>query len=116
MEESILKSTKKSLGLDAAYTPFDLDILICINSALGTLSQIGVLPNAGFSVADATDTWSELNLSMPMLGMVKSYIYVKVRVLFDPPATSFLLSAYREQSKEYEWRLKTLKEYETSLL
>ena len=116
MEESILKSTKKSLGLDAAYTPFDLDILICINSALGTLSQIGVLPDAGFSVADATDTWSELNLSMPMLGMVKSYIYVKVRVLFDPPATSFLLSAYQEQSKEYEWRLKTLKEYETSLL
>ena len=116
MEESILKSTKKSLGLDSEYTPFDLDILICINSALGTLSQIGVLPDAGFSIVDATDTWSELNLSMPMLGMVKSYIYVKVRVLFDPPATSFLLSAYQEQSKEYEWRLKTLKDYETSLL
>jgi hypothetical protein len=116
METSILKSTKKSLGLDATYTPFDQDILVCINSALGTLTQIGVLPNAGFSVVDATDTWSELNLSLPMLGMVKSYIYVKVRVLFDPPTTSFLLSAYQKQTEEFEWRLKMLKEYETSLL
>ena len=116
METIILKSTKKSLGLDATYTPFDQDILVCINSALGTLTQIGVLPNAGYSVADADDNWSDLDLSMPMLGMVKSYIYVKVRVLFDPPTTSFLLSAYQKQGEEYEWRLKMLSEYETSLL
>lgn len=116
MEESILKSTKKSLGLDAAYTPFDLDILVCINSVLANLTQIGVLPDAGYSVADSDDNWSDLDLSMPMLGMVKSYIYVKVRVLFDPPTTSFLLSAYQKQAEEFEWRLKTLKDYETSLL
>jgi len=116
MEESILKSTKKSLGLDAAYTPFDLDILVCINSVLATLAQIGVLPDAGYSVADADDNWDDLDLSQPMLGMVKSYIYVKVRVLFDPPTTSFLLSAYQKQAEEFEWRLKMLSEYEANLL
>jgi hypothetical protein len=115
METSILKSTKKSLGLDATYTPFDQDILVCINSALGTLTQIGALPDAGYSVADADDNWDDLDLSQPMLGMVKSYIYVKVRVLFDPPTTSFLLSAYQKQAEEFEWRLKMLSEYEASL-
>ena len=116
METSILKSTKKSLGLDAAYTPFDLDILMCINAVLSTLAQIGVLPDAGYSVSDADDNWDDLNLSQPMLGMVKSYIYVKVRVLFDPPGTSFLLEALSKQSQEFEWRLKMLSEYEANLL
>ena len=116
METSILKSTKKSLGLDAAYTPFDLDILMCINAVLSTLAQIGVLPDAGYSVSDADDNWDDLNLSQLMLGMVKSYIYVKVRVLFDPPGTSFLLEALSKQGQEFEWRLKMLSEYEANLL
>jgi hypothetical protein len=116
MEESILKSTKKALGLDATYTPFDLDILIYINSTLSVLTQIGILPNAGYSVSDADDNWSDLDLSQSMLGMVKSYIYVKVRVLFDPPATSFLLEALTKQGEEFEWRLKMLSEYEANLL
>ena len=116
METSILKSTKKSLGLDAAYTPFDLDILMCINAVLSTLAQIGVLPDAGYSVSDADDNWDDLNLSQLMLGMVKSYIYGKVRVLFDPPGTSFLLEALSKQGQEFEWRLKMLSEYEANLL
>jgi hypothetical protein len=113
MEQSILKSTKKMLGLDASYTAFDLDVLTNINVSFSTLTQIGVLPDAGFSIVDNTTNWSSLNLSTPLLSMVKSYVYLKVRMLFDPPTTSFLIKAYEDQIKEYEWRLKTLKEYES---
>ena len=110
MEESILKSTKKILGLEAAYTPFDLDVITHINAAFSLLNQLGVGPVDGFSIEDATTTWDDYDIPENQLHLVKTYVYLKVRVVFDPPGTSFLLESANNQIKEYEWRLNVFRE------
>ncbi len=105
MESSILNSTKKILGIDANYTAFDLDIITHINSVFSGLSQLGVGPILGFSIEDASANWEDLSLPQNQLSMVRTYIYLKVRMLFDPPATSFLIEAMNNQIQEHEWRL-----------
>ena len=112
MEESILKSTKKILGLEDEYTPFDLDIITHINAAFSLLNQLGVGQAEGFSIEDDTAEWSEFIVPANQLHLVKTYIYLKVRVVFDPPGTSFLLEASNNQIKEYEWRLNVFREDE----
>lgn len=112
MEESILKSTKKILGLEDEYTPFDLDIITHINAAFSLLNQLGVGQEEGFYIEDSTAEWSEFLVPQNQLHLVKTYIYLKVRVLFDPPGTSFLLEAANNQIKEYEWRLNVFREVE----
>ena len=110
MEKSILTSTKKILGVGETYTAFDLDIITHINSVLSVLDQVGVGPVGGFSIEDATLEWSDLALPPNQLNMVRSYIYLKVRMLFDPPTTSFLLDAMKQQILEFEWRLNLFRE------
>lgn len=112
MEESILKSTKKILGLDAAYTPFDLDVITHINAAFSILNQLGIGPEGGFFIADDTDMWDEYLVPPNQLHLIKTYVYLKVRMLFDPPSTSFLIEAFNNQIKEYEWRLNVFREVE----
>lgn len=109
MEDSILKSTKKILGLAEDYTPFDLDILTHINSAFSILVQIG-LPIDGFFVEDDVLKWSDLALPQDQLGLVRTYVCLKVRSLFDPPATSFLINSIKEQTDEYLVRLSYMRE------
>ncbi|MET0787488.1 MAG: hypothetical protein ABWY25_12380 [Paenisporosarcina sp.] len=111
MEESILKSTKKILGLADTYTPFDLDIITHINAAFSILDQLGVGPDGGFYIEDDTVTWSEYPAPPNQLHLIKTYVFLKVRYLFDPPGTSFLLEAYARQIKEYEWRLNSFREW-----
>lgn len=108
--ESILDSTKKVLGLDADYHAFDLDVITFINAAFSTLNQLGVGPDGGFYITDEVPVWSELLLPENQLHLVKTYIYLKVRVLWDPPQTSFLINAMNEQLKEHEWRISTFRE------
>jgi hypothetical protein len=110
VEESILLSTKKILGLTPEYTAFDQDILTHINAAFSTLSQVGTGPDAGYMIEDEAALWSEFITDPVSLNMVKSYIYLSVRLLFDPPGTSFHLEAMKNQIKEYEWRLSALRE------
>jgi hypothetical protein len=110
METSILTSTKKILGVSETYTAFDLDILTHINSVLSTLDQLGVGIFGGFSIEDDTSEWSELGLPQNQLGMVKTYIYLKVRLLFDPPSTSFHLESINKQIEECTWRLNNFRE------
>jgi len=105
MEDSILRSVKKILGLDASYTQFDLDILIHINSVFTTLHQLGIGPEGGFEIEDATPTWTTFLGSTPRWNGVKSYVYLKVRMLFDPPTTSYLIEAMNKQAAEFEARL-----------
>lgn len=112
MEESILKSTKKVLGLAEEYTAFDQDVLTHINAAFSIINQLGVGQLDGYFVQDASDEWNELQLPANQLHLVKTYVYLKVRVLFDPPGTSFLLSSANDQLKEYEWRLNVFREVE----
>lgn len=111
MEESILKSTKKILGLAEDYTPFDLDVITHINAAFSILDQLGVGPVDGFSIYDDTAVWDDFVVPPNQLHLVKTYIYLKVRYLFDPPTTSFLLEAANNQIKEYEWRLNVFREW-----
>ena len=111
MEESILTSTKKILGLDRDYTAFDLDVITHINAAFSILSQLGVGPEGGFSIIDDTTLWTDYSVPADQLHLVKTYMFLKVRSTFDPPTTSFLIEATEKQIKEYEWRLNIFREY-----
>lgn len=113
MEPSILKSVKKTLGLEADYTAFDQDVLMHINSVFTILQQLGVGPATGFAIEDDTATWDTFLGSNPNLNAAKSYIYLRVRLLFDPPQTSFLVQAMEKQIQEFEWRLNVQHELET---
>lgn len=104
-EESIFKSIKALLGPDADYDVFDPDILIFINSALSTLTQIGIGPEEGFRITGEDETWDDLFGDRIDIESVKQYIFMKVKMAFDPPANSFVMSAYQEACKELEWRL-----------
>ena len=105
MEDSILLTIKKLLGLEADYTPFDTDIIVHINSAMMVLRQLGVGPTSGFAISDENTTWDDYLSDSQMLESVKSYIYLKVKMLFDPPASSSVLDAMKAMIAEYEWRL-----------
>lgn len=110
MNDSILNSTKKALGLSADYDVFDPDLIMHINGVFSTLNQIGVGPSNGFMISDEYDDWSTFSVSPVMLNMVKPYIYLRVRMLFDPPGTSFLMNSFEQQIKESEWRLREFAE------
>ena len=102
--ESILDTIKKMLGIESDYTHFDIDIITNINTAFLNLQQIGVGPKSGFSITDNTTKWSDY-ISGEKLEAVKTYIYLKVRLLFDPPTNAFLVDAMERQIREIEWRL-----------
>ena len=110
MEQSILNSTKKILGIAADYVAFDLDIITHINAAFSTLTQLGVGPADGFMIEDDSAEWEEYITDGPQLNSVKTYVYLKVRQLFDPPTTSYLITATEKQIEELEWRLNVNRE------
>lgn len=104
--ESILTSIKKLLGIAEDYEHFDADIIMHINSVLMILTQLGVGPSEGFSIDDETATWEDfLKNDITKLSAVKTYVYMKVRLVFDPPTGSALLQSMNDSIKEYEWRL-----------
>lgn len=104
-DQSILKSVKKLLGLGTDYTLFDNDIILHINSVLSNLVQMGV-GTEGFVVEDESETWSDfLGGSTTNLEQIRSYVYIKVKLLFDPPSNSTILQSLTESAKEMEWRL-----------
>lgn len=105
MENSILISTKKILGVAADYTAFDLDIITHINNTFATVEQLGIGTIDGFSIEDDSAKWEDLELPLNQLGMIRTYIFLKVRLLFDPPTTSFLIEAMNDQIREHEWRM-----------
>jgi hypothetical protein len=107
---SILDSVKKSLNLADDYTAFDQDIIMHINSVFSTLNQLGVGPVEGFMIEDKTTTWDAFLGSDPRLNHIKSYVYLRVRLLFDPPTTGFTTEAMKEQIKELEWRINVQRE------
>lgn len=105
MKESILLTIKKMLGLEDDYGAFDTDVIVGINSAIFVLTQLGIGPQGGFSIHGPGETWRELIGNAKNLEAVKSYIYIKTRLVFDPPTNSFLLDALNKQAQEFEWRL-----------
>ena len=105
MMDSILTSVKKLLGVGEEYTHFDDDIIMHINSVIFILTQIGIGPEEGFSITSKDQTWNDFLQGRINIESVKSYVYLKVRLLFDPPSNSFLVEAIERQISEYEWRL-----------
>ena len=105
METSILDSIKKLLGIPSEATEFDTDILIHINSVFSILTQLGVGPSSGFSIEDSSTEWSDFIGDDARLSDVKSFVYLKTRLLFDPPASSAAIDAMNRMASELEWRI-----------
>ena len=110
MSESILTSVKKNLGIEEDDESFDADIILFINGVFSTLNQLGIGPDDGFSIEDDTSTWDAFFGTNEKFNSVKTYVYLKVRLLFDPPQTSYLIEALNQQARELEWRLSVLRE------
>lgn len=112
--KSVLNSTKKALQLDPDYDAFDPDLIMHINGVFSTLNQLGVGPDEGFMISGDQETWDTFLGTDRKLNLVKTYVYLKVRLLFDPPQTAFLTSAYEKQIEQAEWRLNVLAETTSS--
>lgn len=108
--DSILTSIKKLLGITEEYDHFDKDIVMHINSAFSVLTQLGVGPKEGFSIKDASTTWSELLNDDLRLESVKTYVYYKVKLGFDPPQSSSAIESINRQISELEWRINVMAE------
>lgn len=113
MEENVLQSIKKLLGLNEDFDAFDQDILIHINTVIGILYQLGVRGKKISAMADETLTWCELLDGNVNLAMVRSYMYLKVRLLFDPPGSTALIESINRAIAELEWRIIAFTDYET---
>jgi len=103
--DSILDSVKKNLGLGSSYDVFDADIILFTNSVFSTLNQLGLGPANGFMIEDDTATWDSFLGGDLRFNDVKTYVYLRVRLLFDPPQTGYLVDALDKQIKELEWRM-----------
>lgn len=110
MTDSILVSTKKNVGLAEDYQAFDSDIIMYINSALSSLSQLGVGPEGGYQITGAEETWESLLGGDPRLNNVKTYVTLKVKMLFDPPTTGYLMTAMEKNLQEHEFRINVQRE------
>lgn len=105
METSILTSIKKMLGVAEDYTEFDEDIITHINSVFLNLTQLGVGPEEGFMIEDGTAVWEDFIDDSIKLQAVKTYMYLKVKLLFDPPLSSSVTESFTRMIAELEWRL-----------
>lgn len=104
--ESILEDIKKQIGFDPSYTVFDPDLILLINSEFATLYQAGVGPaDKAFRITGPSETWDEFFEGKTDLESVKDYIFLQVKIIFDPPANSFVLDAYKAKAEELLWRL-----------
>ncbi len=103
--ESILTSIKKLLGIAEEYTHFDADLIMHINSVFSILTQIGVGPAEGFSIKDESSVWSDFVPEKSKWELIKSYMYMKVKLLFDPPLNSAVIESANRIISELEWRI-----------
>lgn len=113
MPNSILDDVKKLLGIDPSYTAFDTDVIIHINSVFTILHDLGIGPTDGFMIMDNTVTWDAFVGTDLNLNSIKSYFFLRVRMLFDPPTTSFVIESMNKQIEELEWRLSVKREGES---
>lgn len=106
--ESILDSIKKQLGYSPEDTYYDPDIIMAINSVFSILNQLGAGPEDGFVIEDNTQLWSCYTTDNKLLNLIKPYVYLKTRLVFDPPLNSTIVELQKEQCKEYEFRINVL--------
>lgn len=113
--DSILTSIKKLLGIAQECTDFDTDLIIHINSVLMILTQLGVGPEHGFTIKDSRDLWEDfLEGDLSKLEAVRTFVYLKVRLIFDPPSNSAVIESFNRTISELEWRLNVAAESKTN--
>lgn len=105
MHESVLESVKKLMGIDESYDVFDQDLIIHINSALFVAAQLGVPLKGSHMIEDSFTNWDDITDDIEGFSALKSYIYLKTKLLFDPPTVGVLHEAMERQVQEFEWRL-----------
>lgn len=103
--DSILASIKERIGIEEGDNSFDIDVIDLINSAFADLNDIGVGPSEGFSIADNHDIWDDFVKDIRVLGSVKEFVYLTVRLTFDPPTQTALLTSMQNRLNKLEWRL-----------
>ena len=103
--DSILLSVKKALGIDSDCTDFDTELIMHINTVLSTLTQIGVGNEDGFTISGEDEKWSDFVADEPRWSQIRTYVYTKVRLIFDPPQGTAVVEAMNKVANELEWRL-----------
>lgn len=106
--DSILLDIKHRVGPSAEYEYYDVDIIDAINTAFSILTQLGAGPEGGFEITGDSETWDDFTTNTTVKGLVRTYVYNKVRLIFDPPQSSYVQSAMIEQNAEYEQRISYL--------
>lgn len=114
ISNSILETIKKLIGIDKNYGVFDLDLIVAINSSFMILNQLGIGPDKPFSIKDSSSTWKDFFGDEEMFELAKSYIYLRARLLFDPPSSGVLHEAVERQISEFEWRMHVQADYNDS--
>lgn len=114
MSNSILGTIKKLIGYDESYHVFDLDLIVAINSSFMILNQLGVGPKEPFSIKDENATWADFFGDKEIFELAKSYVYLRVKLLFDAPNSGVLHQAVERQISEFEWRMQVQAEYNNS--
>ena len=109
-EDSILDSIKKLLGLSADYDNFDADIAMHINGCFIELQQLGVGPAEGFVIFNNEATWNDFDQNTLLLNAIKPYIYLKVRLIFDPPSSASVIASFEKMIDKIEWRINMIHE------
>lgn len=104
INSSILNDVKEAIGIVQDYTVFDSQLIICINSVFSTLHQLGIGPEEGFSIDGPETKWEDY-VESKRFDFIRSYMIMKVHVMFDPPTSSVAMDALNKQIAEYEWRI-----------
>lgn len=106
MENSILETIKKLLGIDTECKDFDIDVIVNINTVISALTQMGVGPEEGFSITGSDETWNDFIEELHGFEMIKTYIYLKVKNIFDPPQQQSLIGSSERIISEIEYRIR----------
>lgn len=105
MEESILRSVAKIIGITDDYTVFDRDLIMHINTMLSVLYQLGAITTSNYTITDDTTTWGDVLRSRDLVSPAQTYVALRVRLIFDPPSSSSAAQSFKETADELAWRL-----------
>lgn len=114
ISDSILETIKKLIGISEEYPVFDIDLIVAINSSFMILNQLGIGPDKPYTISDSSAKWSDFFGDEEVFALAKSYIYLRCKLLFDPPSSGVLHEAVERQISEFEWRMHVQADYNDS--
>lgn len=111
LETSILRSIRQRIGPSSTYDVFDTDLIVNINTSFSRLRQLGVGPSTPFRIYDESATWDDFQAEADLMEDVKQYIYLKAKLIFDPPQSGSVINMYNQEAEKLEWLLKEVSEF-----